>query len=116
MLEGLAAKFGAYLLIAVIAAGGLFGWLHAHDQAVRDQARLEYNNEQLVQFQKDQEELKRKMDNVLSIQNKIDDQLSKQTDAIENGFREAQNHLNQLPGRDKEASPLLKETFRELGK
>lgn len=103
--------FGSILLISIL-SGIYYGWR----KGVEREALLEYNQRQLEQTIKDQEEFRRKMNEIQKVQEDIIKQNAEDRKEFAKKMNEALDDLNTEEAKkaDRPASDILKQTIRKL--
>jgi hypothetical protein len=95
-----------------------WGALKIHDAGVRREALLEYNKRQLEQVIKDQQEQKRRWDNLeQNVLPKLYEDISKEIENTQKKVDDVEAYLNssEVLKNDRESSEILKETLKRLG-
>lgn len=101
---------GIALLVAVV--GLYFSW----KKTIEVQATLKYNQKQLEQIQKDQQNFLKKMQEIADIQNNLVEDLKKSNAVVEKKTADIITYLNSDAAKksNRPASELLKQTIRDL--
>jgi uncharacterized protein YoxC len=101
---------GLAVLVAVV--GLYFSW----KKAIEAQATLKYNQKQLEQIQKDQQDFLKKMQEIADIQNNLVEDLKKSNAVVEKKTADIITYLNSDAAKksNRPASELLKQTIRDL--
>lgn len=110
-------KLAGYVIIAILAAGVLFGGYYAWKVHVQNQAMQEFNQKQTEQADKDRKVFEEKMQKIEAVQNQILGNLQKQLDTVNEQSDILQDYLDsdEAKASDRESSAVLKETVRRLG-
>ena len=111
-LLGLGSKIQIYIAAAIAIAGIYFFWKHNIEQ----QALMEYNQRQLEQVVKDQQEFQQKMHEVENKQRSIESDLAAQNEVVNNNLRNLNDYLNSADAKkvDVPSSTILKNTVKQL--
>lgn len=110
-------KLGLYAIGALLATGVIFGVYYSWKTNIERTALLEYNQKQLEQAIKDQNELKRKVQLLEGIQAAIIKQTEDDRKAYEEKMKTVDEYLQSLDAKkaDRPASSVLKNTIKQLG-
>lgn len=109
---GLGSKIQLYIAAAVVIIGAYFFWKHNIEQ----QALMEYNQRQLEQVVRDQQQFQQKMQKVEDKQRSIDNDLAAQNEVINNNLKSLNDYLNSAETKkaDVPSSSILKNTIKQL--
>lgn len=110
-------RIGIYAIGALLATGVIFGIYYTWKSNIEHTALLEYNQKQLEQAIKDQQELQRKVQLLEGIQAAIIKQTEDDRKAYEEKMKSIDDYLVSLEVRksDRPASDVLKNTIKQLG-
>lgn len=110
-------RIGIYAIGALLAAGVIFGIYYTWKSNIERTALLEYNQKQLEQAIKDQNELKRKIQLLEGIQVAIIKQTDEDRKLYEDKMKSVDEYLQSLDARkaDRPSSSVLKNTIKQLG-
>lgn len=110
-------KIGIYAIGALLATGIVFSIYYSWKSNIERTALLEYNQKQLEQSLKDQQELKRKVQLLEGVQAAIIRQTDEDRKLYEDKMKSVDDYLQSLDAKkaDRPASSVLKETVKQLG-
>lgn len=102
--------------IVAVLFGGYYYWKHS----VKAEALAEFNKAQLEQVQKEQKELIKDLNEVVTTQRNLIQEMNRQKELLDKKFEDLESHLDSPETlkkyKDKPASDVLKRTFKELNK
>lgn len=103
-------QFGAILLALVV----IWFLYRSHVESIRQQALIEYNQQQLELVIQQQEENLRRLEALRRIQDQFSIDLRRRNEELDLRIEDIRIQLEDGQFEDREASPLLKETVRQL--
>lgn len=105
-----------YAIIAVVGFALLTGIYYSWRKGIERQALLEFNQRQLEQTLKDQEEFRRKMKEIQQSQEDLIRKNEEDKKAFESQIENVRGYIDseEVKKIDRPASPILKETIRKL--
>ena len=110
-------KYKIYAAIAVIilSVGSTYVVMWRHN--IRQQALFEFNQKQLEQTIKDQQKYVADLKSVTEIQKNTIEEVTKKNDQLKNQLNDLEAYLSsdQANKDSKQASDILKRTFKDLG-
>jgi len=102
----------AFFLVSGLVTGMYYSWKHSVEQ----QALLEFNQKQLEQVIKDQQDFQSKMSAVEDKQRSIAEDLTKQNDEINRQLKDINTYLSSAEAKkaDRPSSIILKNTVNQI--
>jgi Tfp pilus assembly protein PilN len=102
----------AFVVLSGVLTGIYYGWKHTVEQ----QALLEFNQKQLEQVIRDQQDFQSKMSAVEDKQKNIVEDLTKQNDEINRQLKDINEYLSSAEAKkiDRPSSVILKNTINQI--
>lgn len=115
-MEGIMNRLAIIIVGSIILFGTLTGIYYSWRKGIEREALLEYNQKQLEQNLKDQEELRKKMEAVTQQQEEIRKKTEEDKKAFENKINNAREYINTEEAKksDRPSSEILKQTVKKL--
>ena len=109
-------KYIVYIIIAGLSIAGIIGYLAIWRHNIRQQAMLEFNNKQLEQVVKDQQNVIKQLKDIENIQQNVVDSLNKNNEDLNNRLSNLETYLNSDEANkdSRPSSKVLKNTIKEL--
>lgn len=113
-----ASRYLLYVLFAASIVAAIWFGIHQWEAKIAEEARLEFNNEQLQQTIKDQKIIDDKLSQVNADQKKIIDDLNTKNQALTTSVNNLNEYLSSDAAKkaNKLSSDVLKKTIEELNK
>lgn len=113
-----ASRYLLYVLFAASLVAAIWFGIHQWEAKIAEEARLEFNNEQLQQTIKDQKIIDDKLSQVNADQKKIIDDLNTKNQALTTSVNNLNEYLSSDDAKkaNKLSSDVLKKTIEELDK
>lgn len=111
-LAGPLGKIVGYVALGAVAIGGYIYWEHRTEERGRE----EFNKKQIEQALKDSQEYKRQLEELRGTIDRIQIEMNTKNAELDKSLEKVNEFLNSKEAiqQDKPASPLLKETIRQL--
>lgn len=111
-------KIFTYGAIIIALVGVAWGWLKIHDHNIRIAALTEFNEKQKAETEKNNAEIRAKLDQIAGDARAATKALDDKVKAIGTGLKAVDDYLSsdQAKKDDRESSELLKRTIEELNK
>ncbi len=103
---------GIYVIMGVLAVGIVFGYLALRDSAVKREATLNFNRQQLDQVIRDQRLLQENLKTLSETSQRIIVELDERNDADAKRIEEIKKSIDEL--KDQSSSEILKRTIEGL--
>lgn len=115
-LSSSAAKWIAILLSLLFVGGYIFYSANEYANLKKQIAQYEYNINQLNQTLKDEQSLRKHIEEMSQTKSDILEKITKERDELESKMKEAENDIEKevVKGNDRPSSNILKEVIRKL--
>jgi peptidoglycan hydrolase CwlO-like protein len=111
---GFFSKIGLYIGGAVLILGLIFGGYEKWQSDIKKEALIEYNQKQLEQNIKDQQNLKTKLEDIATKQQQIVDQNNTDKQNLQQKVDQINDSLSAAPDKAAPAPQILKDTISKL--
>lgn len=116
MIPPFISKYLFYIILAVVIAAAVTGYVLLWEASIKREALLQFNNQQLNQTLEEQKKYVKNLQDINANQKKIIDDMNKKNDQLESELKTLEEYLNSAEAKkeDRTASEILKRTIQEL--